>query len=79
MILKEELDRFELTDGGILGIMTDNVSSNNLMTWSLQSTFQASRIKWPLLRNHIPCMAKVIQHAFGAFISSGGVNGRSKS
>jgi len=49
------------------------------MTRELQSTLEASRIELPALRNHIPCMAHVIQLAVGAFTSSLGVNGRTKS
>jgi len=49
------------------------------MTCELQSTLQASAIQWPALRNHIPCMAQVIQPALGAFMSSRGVKGRTKS
>ena len=40
---------------------------------------EASGIEWPTLRNHIPCMAHVIQLALGAFMSSLGVKGRTKS
>jgi len=39
------------------------------MTCELQSTLHATGIQWPALRNPIPCMPHVIQHAFGAFIS----------
>jgi len=49
------------------------------MTRELQSTFEASRIEWPALRNHIPCMAHGIQQALGAFMSSLGVKGRTES
>jgi len=49
------------------------------MTRELQSTLEASGIEWPALRNHIPCMVHVIQLAFGAFMSSLGVIGRTKS
>jgi hypothetical protein len=73
------LDRFELTDGRLLGITTDNTSSNYSMTRELQSTLEASGIVWPVLRNHIPCIAHVIQLALGAFMSSLGVKGRTKS
>jgi len=73
------LDRFELTDSRLLGIPTDNASSNYSMTCELQSTREASGIAWPALRNHIPCMAHVIQLALGAFMSSLGVKGRTKS
>jgi len=77
--LKDMLDRFELTDGRLLGITTDNASSNYSMTRELQSTLEASGIEWPALRNHIPCIAHVIQLALGAFMSSLGVKGRTKS
>jgi hypothetical protein len=77
--LKDVLDRSELTDGRLLGITTDNASSNDLMTCELQSTLEASGIEWPALRNHIPCMARVIQLAVGAFMSSLGVKGCTKS
>jgi len=49
------------------------------MTWELQSTLEVSEIKRPALRNHIPCMVHVIQLALGAFMSSLGVKGHSKS
>jgi len=77
--LKEMLDRFELTDGRLLGITTDNASSNYTMTRELQSTIEASGIEWSALRNHIPCMAHVIQLASGTFMSSLGVQGSTKS
>jgi len=73
------LDRFEIPDGCLLGITTDNASSNYSMTRELQSTLEASGTEWPELRNHIPCMAQVIQLALGAFMSSFGVKGRTKS
>jgi len=49
------------------------------MTWELRSTLDAAGIEWPSLRNHIPCMAHIIQLAFGAFMSSIGVKGCTKS
>jgi len=49
------------------------------MTCELQSTLEASGIEWPALRNHIPCMAHVIQLALGAFMSSLSVKGHTKS
>jgi len=49
------------------------------MTRELQSTLEASGIEWPALRNHILCMAHVIQLALGAFMSSLGVKGHTKS
>jgi len=77
--LKDVLDCFELTDGCLLGSITDNASSNYLMTRQLQSTLEASGIEWPALGNHIPSMAQVIQPAVGAFISSLSVKGVTKS
>jgi len=77
--LKDVLDRFELTDGYLLSIMTGNPSSNYLMSCELQSTLEASGIEWPALRNYIPCMAHVIQLASAAFTSSLGVKGYTKS
>jgi len=73
------LDRFELTDGRLLGITTDNASLNYSMTRKLQSTLEESGIEWPALRNHIPCMAHIIKLAWGAFMSSLGVKCRTKS
>ena len=73
------LDHLELTDGRLLGITTDNASSNYSMTRELQSTLEASGIEWPALRNHIPCMAYVIQLALGVFLTNLNVKGRTKS
>jgi len=50
--------------------MSDNASSNYLMTRELQSTLEASRIESSALRNHIPWMAHVIQLALCAFMCS---------
>jgi len=72
-------DRFELTNGCLLGIKTDNASSNYPMTRELQSTLDASGVVWPALRNHIPCMAHVIQLALDAFMRSLGLKRRTKS
>jgi len=49
------------------------------MTRELQSTLEASGIEWPALRNHIPCMAHIIQLPLGAFMGSLGVKGHTKS
>jgi hypothetical protein len=77
--LKDVLDRFELIDGCLLGITTDDASSNYSMTRELQSTLVATGVEWPALRNHILCMAHVIQLALGAFMSSLGVKDRTTS
>ena len=76
--MKDVLDRVELTDGRLLGITTYNASSNYSMTGELESTLEASGIEWPALRNHIPCMAHVIQPALGAFMSCLSAKGRTK-
>jgi hypothetical protein len=77
--LKEVLDHFEITNSYLLGIMTDNASSNYSMTHKPQSTIEASRIQWPALRKHIPCMAHIIQLPLSAFMSSVRVKGRTNS
>jgi hypothetical protein len=77
--LKDVLDCFELTDSHLLSIETDNASSNYSITSELQSTLEGSRIEWPALRSHTPCMAHVLQPAVGAFMSSLSVKGRTKS
>jgi len=75
----EVLDRLELTDGHVHGITTDIVSSYYSKTHELKSTLEDSGIKLPALRNHIPCLAHFIQLALGAFMSSLGVKGRTRS
>ena len=75
----EVLDRLKLTNSWLVGITTDIVSSNYTMTRELQSTLEASAGEWPALRNHIPFMAHIIQLALGAFMSSLGVQGCTKS
>ena len=73
------IDRSELTDGRLLGITTDNASSNYSMSRELQSKPEATGIEWSALKNHTGCMAHVIQLGLGAFMSSLSVNGRTKS
>jgi len=77
--LNDFLDCFELTNGCPLGIMTNNASSNYLMTRELQSTLEASGFEWPALQDHIPCMAHFIQLAFCAIMSRLGVEGCTES
>jgi hypothetical protein len=52
--LKAVLDRFELTAHHLLGMTTDNDSSNYSKTWELQSTLEASGFEWPALLHHLP-------------------------
>ena len=54
--MKEVFVCFDLTDGHLLDITTDNTSANYLIMRELQSTLEAARIKWPTMRNGIPCM-----------------------
>jgi len=49
------------------------------MPRELVTTLEASGIEWPAWRNHIPCMAHVIQLSLSAFMSSLGVKGHTKS
>ena len=77
--LKEVLHHFELTEGCLLGITTNNACSNYSMIRKLQTPLEACGIEWPALRNHIPCMAHVIQLALGAFMSTLDEKGRTKS
>jgi hypothetical protein len=75
----EVLDRIELTDGQLLVMITGNTSSNCSMTDKQQTTLEAFGNEWPTLTNPSPCMVQVFQFALGTFISSLGINGRTKS
>jgi hypothetical protein len=77
--LKDVHDHCALTDGRLLGSTTACAFSNSLITRELQSILEASGIEWPALSNHLPCMVHVIQLALGAFMSSIGVKGQTKS
>jgi len=55
------------------------LSSNYSTTRELQSTLEACGIEWPALMNNIPCMAQVIELAFGAFMCSLRVKGHTRS
>jgi len=56
----------------------ETASWNDLMTWELQPTLEASVIELPAMGNHIPCMACIAEVTLGAFMSSLGVNGPTK-
>jgi hypothetical protein len=75
----EVLDHLELNDSHLLAITTGNASSDSTRTGKLETTSEASAIEWAALRNHIPHMVHAIQLALGAFISSLGVYGLTKS
>jgi len=49
------------------------------MTRELQSTLEVAVTWWPAMRNHIPCMAHIIQLALGAFMTNLRVRCRTKS
>jgi hypothetical protein len=49
------------------------------MTRQLQLSFEEAGMEWSAAKNHIPCMAHVIQLCLGAFMASLGVKGREKS
>lgn len=44
-----------------------------------QEMLASEGVEWSALRNHIPCMAHVIQLCLGAFMKSLGVKGRTKT
>jgi hypothetical protein len=77
--LNEGHECFEHTAGRSCGVATNNTSSTYSMTEELQSTVEATGIERPALRNQIPNMAPVIQLTIGAFMSSLGVKGLTKS
>jgi hypothetical protein len=77
--MKELLECSERINGHFLGITMDKASSISSMTHELQSTLEVSGIKWPALRNHIPCMANVIQLSLGVLMSSLSVKGHTMS
>jgi hypothetical protein len=51
MQLNKVLNRFQLTNGCLLGMTTLNTSSNYLRTRKLQLTLEDSGIEQPALRN----------------------------
>jgi hypothetical protein len=77
--VKQFLDCFELTDNHLLGISRHNASSSYSMTCKLQSFLEASGIASAALIHHQPCIAHAIWLALVAFMSSLGVDGRTKS
>jgi hypothetical protein len=77
--VKEDVDHFEISDGQLLDITTDNALSNCSITWVLQSILQISGIEGSASKNHIPCMAQVIQLCLGTFVSNLGVKGHTKA
>jgi hypothetical protein len=77
--VNEVPDPVELSDGHLLCITTDNISSNSSYTCELQSTLKHSGIELSALRNHVPCMAHVIQLCLGELMKNLGVKGCTKA
>jgi hypothetical protein len=63
----------------LLGITTDNASSNYSMTNCLERLLENESTVWSAEQNHLPCMTHIIQLALGAFMDSLGVKVRHKS
>ena len=66
-------------DGRVLGITTDNASSNYTMVKELQRSLKAMEVDWSAAQNHVPCMAHVIQLALASFMKSLGIQERNRS
>jgi hypothetical protein len=77
--LEDVLERFQLTDRCLNVITTDNAFSDNSMTSDLQLRLEASEIKWPGLRHHIPRLTLVGQRTVGAVMSNLVVQGHTES
>ena len=77
--LASVMGRFGLENGRVLGIMTDNATSNYAMARELQKSLKSMEVEWSAAQNHVPCMAHVIQLALSAFMQSLGIKGQSKS
>ena len=75
------LSRFGLDGMSLLGITTDNASSNYSMTNCLEKLLEniSGESEWSAEQNHVPCMTHVIQLALGAFMNLLGVKSRHKS
>jgi len=68
-IINHILARYGILDG-ILGFTTDSASNNRTLTEALNNAWSLLSLEWCQLENHIPCMAHVVQHILGAFMSS---------
>jgi len=68
--MNDVVEHFKFSNGGLLGIQSDNVSSNYPITCKLPSALESSEMQRPVLRNHIPGMAHAIQLISGIFMSS---------
>ena len=77
--LQRILERFGLDSRQLLGVTTDNASSNYSMTKFLERLLVDCSSEWCASQNHMPCMTHVIQLTLRAFKDSLGVQGRGKS
>ena len=77
--LQRILEHFELDSRQLLGVTTENASSNYLMTKFLERLLADCSLEWCASQNHMPCMTHVIQLTLGAFMDSLGVQGQGKS
>ena len=75
-VLMEVLIRYEIDDGRLLGITTDNASSNYVTSACLQNALEIVGVTWPAANNHMPCIAHVIQLSLGAFMKELKITGR---
>lgn len=62
----------------LLGITTDNATSNATMAKMLQGVLQELGNDWEAAQNHVPCMAHVIQLSLNAFMNKLQVSQREK-
>ena len=77
-VIMDVLHRYMIDDGRLLGITTDNASSNFTTSDSLQAALNLIGVKWSAWNNHMPCMAHVIQLSLGAFMKELKIGGREK-
>lgn len=77
-VIMDVLHRYKIDDGRLLGITTDNASSNFTTSDSLQAALKIVGVKWSAFNNHMPCMAHVIQLSLGAFMKELKITGRAK-
>jgi hypothetical protein len=68
--LLDVLHRFNLDTGWLLGVTTNNTSSNYKMAKTLEEDLTKAGRRWDSKAYHVPCMAHVIQLCLGAFMNT---------
>jgi hypothetical protein len=68
--LLDVLRRFDLDTGRLLGVTTDNASSNYKMAKALEEELTKAGTRWDSKASHVPCMAHVIQLCLGSFMNA---------